>query len=353
MQVIQYNAHEPQSNNLRKYSWNFIEHRKEWQFTTTEVKRIVHADSVEEFAQLEANQASLVEDGTEFVSHIVHPSGKRYGNFYVSGPICGKTNELPAGMYILPDAPTHYTSSGLKFTNFRDNTHYDIGNPGVAQLYELVKEFRNEKKIPGTMRKANALLYGPPGNGKTSILENIAKDWVKEGGVVIFMPGQDKYMNQLKMALKDREVMVIVEEITNMMGQGDNGLEAPAWLLSQLDGQSSLDNSMTFVTTNYPELLPPNLVDRVGRFQDLIEISNPTVSEIRKYLTIRGVPADLMDGIIERCNGFNLDFLINLTNHVLRGTPLAEIYAKLERHNMLAEKHFSKRIKIGIEGVKR
>ena len=53
-------------------------------------------------------------------------------------------------------------------------------------------------------------------------------------------------------------------------------------LLTFLDGESSWDNTVTIATTNYPEDLPANLVDRPGRFDTFIEYGNPAKDDIVK-----------------------------------------------------------------------
>lgn len=138
--------------------------------------------------------------------------------------------------------------------------------------------FSNPPK--GRRNKMGILLYGPPGNGKSTAIMKLVQS-VDAVGITI--PRQlavdGYYMAALKTIMSGRKVVFIIEELTERMNQ----LEP---ILTFLDGEASWDNCVTIATTNYPEELPHNLVDRPGRFDTIIMYKNPTDERIAQLANL-------------------------------------------------------------------
>src|SRR5690606_17248843 len=60
----------------------------------------------------------------------------------------------------------------------------------------------------------------------------------------------------------------------------------PANLLTFLDGEGSVSNSITLATTNYSGSLPANLVERPGRFDVVMRIGDPGAEARRSLLRL-------------------------------------------------------------------
>jgi chaperone BCS1 len=135
--------------------------------------------------------------------------------------------------------------------------------------------------------KRGFLLYGPPGNGKSSLVLAIAT-----------MLGCDLYLLNLANAAVDDESLpallsqvpcgsvVLIEEIDTLFDQREKTREGASrltfgGLLSALDGPASQEGLLLFMTTNHPEKLDPALV-RPGRIDLQLAIENPTPRQVQR-----------------------------------------------------------------------
>lgn len=175
-----------------------------------------------------------------------------------------------------------------------------------SQLYEQL----NLKKHRG------ALLYGPPGNGKTHSILRTLRFAIEQYDARAFLlshssPRLSK-LSTFRSFFEDELTLFVLEEVTEFAGTRGNDL------LRFLDGEWSWSNNYVIATTNYPGELPNNLVDRPGRFDVLISLKEPESSYRKRFLNeLTGSTVD--DRIVERTEGFSIAYLQEL---VLR----AELY---------------------------
>jgi hypothetical protein len=139
----------------------------------------------------------------------------------------------------------------------------------LDRLNSKEKQFRNHGMI----------LTGPPGTGKTlsgRILRNQAK------ATFIWVSARDFYragaFGGLSMAFDMAKELspsiVFIEDVDNWL---DN--YAVDYLKTEMDGISRSSGLLTILTTNYPEMLPEALIDRPGRFHDVLHFNLPEPSE--------------------------------------------------------------------------
>lgn len=129
--------------------------------------------------------------------------------------------------------------------------------------------------------KCGMLLYGPPGNGKTSIAKAIAKKY--NASLYVVKPGTiGKVIDDL--TTLDSRAVVLLEEADSMVNKDDpQGRINQSDLQSVLDG-SVIDSKVIFIaTTNNPEKLESVLVNRPGRFSLKIKLENPEEEMRRQY----------------------------------------------------------------------
>lgn len=196
---------------------------------------------------------------------------------------CGKTVEtMPAGQYRID-----VSDRGIFFVKMRTNLDELLVLPdnncdkvlaSIEKFWDREKAFREFKFL----WKRGIMLWGPPGSGKTSLLQLLSKDIIERDGLTIYIENPKVSTRALEMFREvepDRPVVVILEDIDAMVkSYGDD------MLLALLDGEVQIDNVVYVATTNYPELLDPRLVNRPSRFDEVIKIGMPTAAARKVYL---------------------------------------------------------------------
>lgn len=211
----------------------------------------------------------------------------RYGfeenpNFYCERSAISLNAELglPSGAYTLKAEET-----------YSDSILYPIKSSHDAKLFELdvvgkvIADFRSFMKQEQVYRdlqllyKRGVLLYGPPGTGKTTAIQMIVDKCRPKNSVVIYITSSIP-RDLIEELREDKRFKIIVfEELTQTLSSTNINR-----FLTFLDGESSLDNLYVIGTTNYPESLPGNIVDRPGRFDKLFKIDHTSDSDRKTYI---------------------------------------------------------------------
>jgi hypothetical protein len=144
----------------------------------------------------------------------------------------------------------------------------------------------NEKGILFANR--GVILTGPPGTGKTMssrVLRNKSK------GTFIWISSRDFHAagsvggigSAFEMAKELAPAIICMEDVDNWLHPTTIDL-----LKTEMDGIARSKGVLTVLTTNFPESLPDALIDRPGRFHDVLEFGLPTVKArsemLRKWL---------------------------------------------------------------------
>ncbi len=160
----------------------------------------------------------------------------------------------------------------------------------IVTLLDEISTFWDKKelfKAEGFVHKRGILLMGPPGTGKTSIVNVLSYDLIKKGGVVFHI----KTMNDLKAYCAfiqnyfrkiepDRNIITVIEDLDNIYHQDSN------FVLSFLDGEQQIPHNVIIATTNRFDDLD-DLILRPSRFDKLIEINNPKGESKRVFLKFK------------------------------------------------------------------
>jgi SpoVK/Ycf46/Vps4 family AAA+-type ATPase len=191
-------------------------------------------------------------------------------------------------------------------------------------------------------------LYGPPGNGKTSLIREVIRAQisapVSNDAVIIFMDRipPRRFIRTIQATLSNRLKVVIFEELAAALKNSELD-----HALAFLDGETSLDRCLILATTNYPERLPGNIVDRPSRFDKLYRISDPDEQcrelLLENYLGRKIEPSEIQTtkglstaGIREAC------LLVRLKN-----IPFTDASLLLQRHRDFVKKEFGAIKEIG------
>lgn len=183
-----------------------------------------------------------------------------------------------------------------------DNVKKDIFR-SIDEFFSKSGTFFKMYDIP---YKRGILLYGNPGNGKTTLVKSIAGS--VEAPVVYWQITEytssysiDEVFQTTK---KLAPVILIIEDIDSMP------YECRSFFLNTLDGATTKEGIFLIGTTNYPEKIDPALINRAGRFDRAYEIKQPSKELRREYLTnkqvVQFVDENKIDYIAEKTKGLSI-----------------------------------------------
>jgi hypothetical protein len=262
-------------------------------------------------------------------------------NFYKRKAV-DKINFVPYGSY---EAVYCDHTTSLKKLSLNSDTYIDLGLSSEGnKIHKDISTFFNEEtkktyESLGVRYRASSLLYGPQGTGKTTCLLHAIKECNLEDSYVIYIPKRFELsdMKDFKEFFKNEKVILIIEELTERL---DRGIED---LLNFLDGYGSWTNCYIFGTTNHPERLPENIVDRPGRFNQLIEFPDATDEQKRKYMTAKGFTEEEIDEVLPKLKNYALDYIVQLSvQSKVQGVKLTEYIDILNNNKERVKRSFKK-----------
>ena len=215
---------------------------------------------------------------------------------------------LPFGVYDLRynqrDGTTYFSTKMFTMAAAIEN----------KKVSELAIDFFNS---PNTKRKKKlgVLLYGPPGNGKTTDIMELSK-YAEKYHYRVFVIDASYDISRLEEIRKlflDSRTIFVLEELTERTSK--SAIES---LLTFLDGENSWDNSIVIATTNYPSDLPPNIVDRPGRFEVFIEYKNPNLDEITQLAELHGFSGNAENYTCLANKGLSYDYVSHIMSQALK-----------------------------------
>ena len=161
-------------------------------------------------------------------------------------------------------------------------------------------KYSDAYRAMGVASGGGALMYGPPGNGKTLIARAIAGEldaaFFAVSGALI----KDKYVGETEKNMRrlfeeaaryDRAVVFIDEVHSLLTRRGNEKASAVDEFLVMADGFVKRDNTLLILgATNYPQLID---VAALRRFKNLIYVGMPDVAARRQILErqFKGVPS--------------------------------------------------------------
>jgi len=182
----------------------------------------------------------------------------------------------------------------IKTLFYADNILEDLTQDCLS-FFEKQEEYRN-KGIPW---RRGYILYGEPGNGKTSLVFGIASQ-LKLPIYVVNLTHADS-LGKMLIDI-DEKCLILIEEIdTFTVSRADENTPIPTTenptltthkvfgdFLNSLDGLTSKEGIVLFATTNHKDKLDAALI-RPGRFDKHVEIKNCT-SELAKEMFLLHFP---------------------------------------------------------------
>ncbi len=210
---------------------------------------------------------------------------------------------------------------------FLDEKNFDAVTRQVALI--------NERGAALSSR--GIILMGPPGTGKTlagRIMMNRCKD-----ATFVWVSARDLYYSgafggiehAFAVARECAPAILFFEDIDNSFNERTIDL-----LKTTMDGIKQRGGVTTVLTTNFPERLPKALLDRPGRFHDVLKLDLPNAAA-RTRMLAKWLPDlatdEVRTKIVEQTEGYSGAHMRELANYVstLREQDSLELDDAVER----------------------
>ncbi|KAM3162113.1 putative Mitochondrial chaperone BCS1 [Lachancea thermotolerans] len=193
-----------------------------------------------------------------------------------------------------------------------------ILDQGIKQsILKDVKEFLNNGKWyfeRGIPYRRGYLLYGPPGSGKTSFIQALAGELDYNICIMNLSEANltDDRLNHLMNNIPERSILLLedIDAAFNKRAQSsEKGFQSGvtfSGLLNALDGVASSEETITFMTTNHPEVLDPAIM-RPGRIDYKVFIGNATPYQLgQMFLKFYPGEEKLCKEFVDRASALNV-----------------------------------------------
>lgn len=173
----------------------------------------------------------------------------------------------------------------------------ELYSQGLRSAKDNINRFLQSKKNyerVGMDYRRSILLYGDPGTGKSQFIYQLSRELIKEREAIVLRIENshtleaffDKVMQPVSF-YSNRLKVVVIEELADMCSSKAN----VTMLLNMLDSIQLRENVLFLITTNFPNKIPSNIVDRPARLDLLCSIYN------------KDLDADFIDAWFEFCMG--------------------------------------------------
>lgn len=224
---------------------------------------------------------------------------------------------------------------------------YDLPNGLHQELLADIKHFwESEERYKkfGNVYKRNILLYSVPGNGKTSLINQICQQVIHDyDGIVMSIDDEDtlqtypKLMEMIRQIEPKRKVVTVIEDFERLI-QKDY---LSALLLQMLDGASQYNGVLTIATTNFPEKVGKQYLARPSRFNIIKEYKKPDEEVRRFYISHKLADAGIelddkvkedIERYVKKTEGYTFDYVKEVIEAIYIGeVPEDEAFNRINK----------------------
>lgn len=243
---------------------------------------------------------------------------------------------LPPGWYGLQNS---MSGPYLQKADIKDEDLLKLPNPvyesvlnDLSIFWDMEAAYRKHK-FP---YKRGILLTGSPGNGKTGLINLLAQEVIsKHDGIILNIDEPYKLstfvelFSQIRQINPNQKIVAVIEDLDNFVRYGGGSYSQ---LLNVLDGNMKYDNITFIASTNYPESLLGNLMNRPSRFDRKYEVKSPSVEARKFYLEKKfpNISAEEVTEMVTASEGFTLDQLKELVLSVyVLGMPKEQVIEEM------------------------
>lgn len=256
---------------------------------------------------------------------------------YVKNEPSAAAEEIPNGIYSHEFGNSGCPERLVPF-EIREDNYVDLMD-SLKNLDCEIEDFISNRELyenSNTSYKLGILLFGPPGTGKTSYMRKLIRD--KEA-IVIFMDAvpSRKFLEKLEQSTKNRLKIIVFEEAVSLLECSDDIRE----MLDFLDGSKSVSNALYFLSTNYPESIPENVI-RNGRIDVFINVQYPDNAARKKLINLY-LSREATDEEIKFTENMPIVDIRHICfKHKKTKKTFEECIKLIEEKNKMIKKHFGR-----------
>lgn len=268
-------------------------------------------------------------DKTDFTKYI-----KIEGDKYFGYSVTNTVDSIPAGYYKFTS--NQQLGIGIVKSNVNFDELFELPFKESDEIISDIKKFwdSKEKYIEyNYTHKRGILLYGKPGNGKTSIINLLTLELINKYNGIVFSINTPDDLNDFKEFVPyilrniepDRPIICTIEDIDSILS--NYGQSTKSSFLNLLDGSNQVTNIVYVATTNYPDLLEENITNRPSRFDRRYEIGLPDENVRRTYIEKKIKDDDLkninLEYWVKQTEGYSISHIKELIiSVIILGNPL-------------------------------
>lgn len=219
---------------------------------------------------------------------------------------------LVPGLYLIEKSPSvgiffnKQTVVSSELIRFEDGLINEVVNECSAFWDNKIKY----EKL-GLLHKRGYMFFGPPGSGKSSLINMIMSDVIDRGGVCFSFDNSPDIMRDglkvFRAIQPNTPAVIIMEDIDGLVKR-----YGPSNILNILDGVDQISGVIFVATTNYIGELESRFSNRPSRFDRRILVGMPTEGVRRRYINSLASKSDYkfsekeIEGIVADTKDFSM-----------------------------------------------